>query len=184
MQAGCKFAEEAQELLRLFRLRQVADMYLTPGGDNYLCMDTQFRAYVPQRIPAVEDGWTATASGLDRSNQIVSARGARLIVAMIEPFPVPYGNWAMQRAIRATYPGAKRVPLELDRARNRLRAYTSARGLPLLDVTQVLNECGGTDHYYPADEHFSDVGHRCRAGYLDAHRDELFPSRPRGAAGR
>ena len=102
-----------------FRLRQVADMYLTPGGDNYLCMDTQFWPYVPQRIPAVEEGWTANFAGLDRINRLVSARGGKLVVGVIEPFPLPYGNWAMQRAIRATYPGAKQVSLDLALARTR-----------------------------------------------------------------
>jgi hypothetical protein len=157
-----------------FRLRQVADMYLARGGDNYLCMDTQFWPYVPQRIPAVEEGWTANFAGLDRINRVVTARGGTLIVGVIEPFPLAYGNWAMQRAIRASYPGAKRVPLDLGLARSRLRAYASARGLRLLDVTEALNRCGGSGHYYPADEHFNAAGHQCLAGYLDAHRDELF----------
>ena len=121
------------------------------------------------------EGWKANFSGLDRINRLVSARGGKLVVGVIEPFPLPYGNWAMQRAIRATYPGAKQVSLDLALARTRLRTYTSAHGLPLLDVTEALNGCGGSDHYYPADEHFNDVGHQCLAGYLDAHRDELFP---------
>ena len=159
-----------------FRVRQVADMYLTRGGSNFLCIDNQFWPYVPAKIPAVEEGWNATFTALDRMNQIVTERGAHLIVAMIEPYPFPYGRFAVERAIRANYPGGKALALDLSLPLRRLGGYATSHGLPFVNISDVVRASGGDDEYYPHDEHFNAKGHRCLADYLDAHRDTLFPS--------
>ena len=158
-----------------FKVRQVADMYFTRGGSEYRCIDNQFWPYVPAHIPAVEDGWKAMFEGLDRLHGTITERGARLIVSMIEPFPIPYGMWTTQSVIRANYPGGKALSLDPSLPRNRLRAYAASRGLTFVDISEVLRGCGGHDHYYPHDEHFTANGHRCLAEYLDSHQEMLFP---------
>jgi hypothetical protein len=158
-----------------FKVRQVADMYLTRGGSDFRCIDNQFWPYAEMKIPAVEEGWAATFTALDRMNDTVKQRGARLIVAMIEPYPFPYGRLAVERAVRATYPGGKAVPLDRSLPLKRLGRYAASRGLPFVNISDVVRACGGNDEYYPFDEHFNAKGHRCLADYLDAQRDTLFP---------
>jgi len=157
------------------KLRQVGDMYLTRGGSEFRCIDNQFWPYVPAVIPPVEEGWSATFTALDRMQETLELRGARLIVAMIEPYPFPYGRLAVERAIRSNYPGGKAAPLDLSLPLKRLRTYAASRDLPFVNVSDVVRECGGDDEYYPYDEHFNAKGHRCVADYLDTHRDTLFP---------
>jgi hypothetical protein len=171
----CRPAVQPANSLFWFKVRQVADMYLTRGGSDFRCIDNQFWPYVPMTIPAVEEGWKATFTALDRMNDTVTARGARLIVAMIEPYPFPYGQFTVERAIRANYPGGKAVPLDLSLPLKRLNGYARSRGLPFVNISDVVRACGGDDEYYPYDEHFNAKGHRCLADYLDAQRDKLFP---------
>jgi len=171
----CRAPVELTGSLFWSKLRQVGDMYLTRGGSEFRCIDNQFWPYVPAIIPPVEEGWTATFTALDRMKETLEHRGARLIVAMIEPYPFPYGRLAVERAIRANYPGGKAVPLDLSLPLKRLRTYAASRGLPFVNVSDVVRECGGDDEYYPYDEHFNAKGHRCVAEYLDSHRDTLFP---------
>src|SRR5207244_2100112 len=131
--------------------------------------------YVEARIPAVEEGWRVLLDGLDTMNRTITERGGTLLVAMIEPFPAAYGTFAMSRAIRANYPGGKAVPLDLSLPHNRLQAFATGHGLRFLDVSEVLRECGGQDHYYPSDSHFNANGHRCLAASISARQDALFP---------
>lgn len=171
----CRAAVQPFASIFWFKVRQVSDMYLTRGGSDFRCIDNQFWPYVPMTIPAVEEGWTATFTALDRMNETVTRRGARLIVAMIEPYPFPYGRFVVERAIRANYPGGKAVPLDLSLPLKRLAGYAKSRGLPFVNISDVVRACGGDDEYYPFDEHFNVKGHRCLADYLDAQRDTLFP---------
>ena len=149
-------------------------MYATKGGSDYRCVDSQLWPYLPTPVAAVEEGWKTMFGGLDRLNRTVTSRGGKLIVAMIEPVPVPYSRFALDRAVRASYPGGKALSFDLSLARRKLSAYTSNHGLPFVDVSAALQACGGKDYYYPADEHFNANGHRCLAEYLDANRDTLF----------
>jgi hypothetical protein len=173
--APCRAPVQPAGSIFWFKIRQVADMYLTRGGSDFHCIDNQFWPYVPMSIPPVEQGWTATFTALDRMNATVTARGARLIIAMIEPYPFPYGRIAVERAIRSNYPGGKAVPLDLSLPLKRLSAYATSRGLPFVNISDVVRACGGDDEYYPFDEHFNAKGHRCLAEYLDGQRDRLFP---------
>jgi len=172
---GAHLTPPSGEPILLAMLRQVVGMYATKGGSDYRCIDSQLWPYLTTPVAAVEEGWKTMIGGLDRLNRTVTSRGGKLIVAMIEPMPVTYGRFALDRAVRASYPGGKALSFDESLARLRLSAYTSNRGLPFLDVSAVLQACGGNDHYYPADEHFNANGHRCLAGYLEAHRDTLFP---------
>ncbi|PYR69717.1 MAG: hypothetical protein DMF88_05155 [Acidobacteria bacterium] len=173
--APCAPRLEPGQSFLWFRLRQVADMYLTPGGADVRCLNNSFWPYVKTRIPAVEEGWRSMFEGLDRLNRTVTRRGGTLLVGMIEPFPVPYGSFAMARAIRANYPGGKALPLDLALPHTRLAAFAASRGIAFVDFSEALRGCGGRDHYYPSDSHFNAVGHRCVAAYIDAHQDTLFP---------
>ena len=158
----------------LAKVRQVANMYATTGGNDYRCLDSQLWPYLRVPVSAVEAGWKAVVAGLDQMNQTVTSRRGKLIVAMIEPTPVPYGRFALNRAVRASFPGAKALAFDLSLARIRLSAYARSRGLAFLDVTAALQACGGTDHYFPADEHFNANGHRCLADYLNASGNSFF----------
>ncbi len=171
----CRAPVETGNSILWFKVRQAVDMYLTRGGSDFRCIDNQFWPYIPMSIPAVEQGWTATFAALDRMNATVTARGARLVIAMIEPYPFPYGRLAVERAIRANYPGGKAVSLDLSLPLKRLGEYASSRGHPFVNISDVVRACGGNDEYYPYDEHFNAKGHRCLAEYLDAQRDMLFP---------
>ena len=82
--AVCRAQVAAGSSVLWFRLRQVADMYLTSGGDNYLCMDTQFWAYVPQRIRAVEAS-AARAVGADEIGVAEGADGRRPVLLAAAP---------------------------------------------------------------------------------------------------
>jgi hypothetical protein len=158
-----------------FRMRQVVDMYLSSGGAEPLCLNTSFWPYVAAHIPAVEEGWHGALKGLDELNAMVTERGGKLAIALIEPFPVAYGEFAMERAVRANYPGGKRVPLDLSQPRRRLLEYAANRKLTFIDLSDALRECGGENDYYPSDSHFNVAGHRCVAAYLDKNQTAWFP---------
>ena len=171
---GAHLTPPITEPILISKVRQLAGMYLTRGGTDFRCVDNQLWPYLPTNVPAVDEGWNTMFAGLDRLHRDVVSRGGKLIVAMIEPTPVPYGSFALDRAVRASYPGGKALSFDLSRARTRLSAYTANRGLRLVDVTAALHACGGRNHYYPADEHLNANGHRCIAEYLEANRDALF----------
>ena len=171
---GAHLTPPTSEPILIAKARQLAGMYLTRGGSDFRCVDNQLWPYLPTDVPAVEKGWQTMLAGLDRLNRDVVARGGKLIVAMIEPTPVPYGSFALDRAVRASYPGGKALSFDLSRPRERLSKYASSRGFPLIDVTAALHACGGQNHYYPADEHLNANGHRCIAQYLDANGDSIF----------
>jgi len=171
---GVHLTPPSAEPILLAKFRQAAGMYATKGGSDYRCVDSQLWPYLPIPITAVEEGWKTMFRGLDWLNQTVTSRGGKLIVGMIEPMPVPYGRFALDRAVRASFPGGKALSFDLSLARMKLSAYASNKGVPFVHVTEGLQVCGGTDHYYPADEHFNANGHRCLADYLSSNRDTLF----------
>src|SRR5439155_26652594 len=113
-------------------------MYLITVGSDCRSVENQLWPYLPMTIPAVEQGWQTMLAGLDRLNRDVIARGGKLIVAMIEPTPVPYGSFALDRAVRASYPGGKALSFDLSRPRVRLAKYTACHGSPLIDLPAAL----------------------------------------------
>ena len=172
---GAHLTAPNSDPLLVAKIRQVLGMYATRGGRDYRCVDSQLWPYLTTPVPAVNEGWRKMLAGLDRLNRTVTSRGATLVVGMIEPVPVPYGRFAVDRAVRASFPGGKGLSFDLSIPRTRLAAYASEHGLAFVDGSVALRACGGEDHYYPADEHFNANGHRCLAEYLAAHSATLFP---------
>lgn len=159
----------------LFQVRKFYRMYLVSGKSDFRCIDDMYWPYLKTDIPAVEESWVLLFQGLDQMRSYTERFGGRLIVGLIEPYPVSYGNFALDRVVRFNYPGGKGISLDVAIPRERLRDYAVKNGDSFVDFSMVLRECGGTDHYYPSDLHLAARGHRCIADYLTAHANELFP---------
>ncbi|MCB0319914.1 MAG: hypothetical protein KDD60_03250, partial [Bdellovibrionales bacterium] len=157
--ANCPSPPSTPSLL-VNRLIQFANMYLRKPQSRIICAMDELWPYLDNSLPPVQEGYKAIASSLKLLKDQVRSQGASLIVGIIEPFPVPYGENVFRENLQYSFPDTKEMDFNLHAPSATLGAILDELELSYVNFSEGFAKDTRQDHYLTSDLHLSATGHR------------------------
>ena len=160
--------------LLLDKIKSFSHRYLSPEPEDLRCISDEYWAYFPKHVPVLEAGYARIIHSLELLKKTVEAKGAKLVLGVIEPQPIAYGEEVTRKQLAAYAPFTTALTLDINAPRVRFTEIAHGLGTPIFYVSDWFRESGSREHYYPEDGHLNALGHEALARGLEANLPALI----------